>query len=70
MKIWAYAVIWNEEKMLDFYLRHYSKFCDKIVFFDNESFGLIDFMIESPEITLWALTSVRPMNIPTHSMKR
>jgi len=37
MKIWAYAVIWNEEKMLDFYLRHYSKFCDKIVFFDNES---------------------------------
>ena len=37
MKIWAYVTIWNEEKMLDFYLKHYSQFCDKIVFFDNES---------------------------------
>ena len=37
MKVWAYATIWNEEKMLDFYLKHYSQFCDKIVFFDNES---------------------------------
>lgn len=37
MKIWAYVTIWNEEKMLDFYLKHYSKFCDKIIFFDNES---------------------------------
>jgi len=37
MKIWAYVTIWNEEKMLDFYLRHYSQFCDKIIFFDNES---------------------------------
>tara|TARA_B110000238_G_C16128065_1_gene440168 strand:+ start:194 stop:1030 length:837 start_codon:yes stop_codon:yes gene_type:complete len=37
MKIWSYAVAWNEEKMLEFYLRHYSKFCDKMIFFDNES---------------------------------
>lgn len=37
MKVWAYTTIWNEEKMLPFYLKHYSQFCDKIVFFDNES---------------------------------
>lgn len=37
MKIWAYCTIWNEEKMLDFYLKYYSQFCEKIVFFDNES---------------------------------
>ena len=37
LKVWAYATIWNEEKMLDFYLKHYSQFCEKIVFFDNES---------------------------------
>ena len=37
MKIWSYAVAWNEEKMLNFYLKHYSQFCDKMIFFDNES---------------------------------
>lgn len=37
MKIWSYATIWNEEIMLQFYLRHYSQFCDKMIFFDNES---------------------------------
>lgn len=37
MKIWSYAVIWNEEKILEFYLRHYSQYCDKMIFFDNES---------------------------------
>ena len=37
MKIWSYATVWNEEKMLEFYLRHYSQFCDKMIFFDNES---------------------------------
>ena len=30
MKIWAYAICWNEEKILPYYLRHYEKFCDKI----------------------------------------
>ena len=37
MKVWAYATIWNEEKMLDFYIKHYSTFCDGLIFFDNES---------------------------------
>jgi len=37
MKIWAYAICWNEEKILPYYLRHYEKFCDKIIIYDNES---------------------------------
>ncbi len=37
MKIWAYAICWNERKMLPFYLKHYEKFCEKIIIYDNES---------------------------------
>lgn len=37
MKIWAYVTVWNEEKMLPYYLRHYSQFCERIIVFDNES---------------------------------
>lgn len=37
MKIIAYCLVWNEEKMLHYYLRHYSQFCDRIIFYDNES---------------------------------
>jgi glycosyltransferase involved in cell wall biosynthesis len=37
MKIWAYVTVWNEEKMLPYYLRHYSKFCERIIVLDNQS---------------------------------
>lgn len=37
MKIWAYTICWNEEKILPYYLKHYEKFCDKIIIYDNES---------------------------------
>ena len=37
MKIVAYTLCWNEEKMLPFYLRHYERFCDKIIIYDNLS---------------------------------
>jgi glycosyltransferase involved in cell wall biosynthesis len=37
MKIHLYAVCWNEETIMPFFLDHYSRFCDKIVMFDNES---------------------------------
>ena len=47
MRIWAYCLIWNEEKMLDYYLRHYSQFCDKIIFYDNESTDRSREIIES-----------------------
>ena len=37
MRVVSYTVCWNEERMLPFYLRHYSRICDKMVFFDNQS---------------------------------
>lgn len=37
MKIEAYTLAYNEEKMLPFFLNHYSKFCQKITIFDNHS---------------------------------
>lgn len=37
MKVWAYVTVWNEERMLPYYLRHYLQFCDRIIVFDNQS---------------------------------
>jgi len=37
MNISIYAIAYNEEKMLPFFLDHYSKFASKIIIFDNES---------------------------------
>ena len=37
LKIWAYAICWNEAKMLPYYLKHYSQFCEKIIIYDNGS---------------------------------
>lgn len=37
MKVWAYVTVWNEEKMLPYYLRHYSQFCERIIVLDNQS---------------------------------
>ncbi len=37
MKIHVYALCWNEEKMLPYFLRHYSSFADKIIIYDNMS---------------------------------
>ena len=37
MNITIYTISYNEEKMLPFFLDHYSKFASKIVVYDNES---------------------------------
>lgn len=37
MKIHAYIISWNEEKMLPFTLDYYSQFCEKIYVYDNMS---------------------------------
>jgi glycosyltransferase involved in cell wall biosynthesis len=37
MKIHAYAIAWNEEIIMPYFLRYYSEFCDRIVIYDNES---------------------------------
>jgi glycosyltransferase involved in cell wall biosynthesis len=35
--IHVYAVCWNEEKILPYFLRHYSSFAERIVVYDNNS---------------------------------
>lgn len=37
MKIHLYTLAWNEERILPHFFRHYTKFCERIVVFDNES---------------------------------
>jgi hypothetical protein len=37
MRICVYTICWNEEQMLPYFLRHYEKFVDKIVVYDNGS---------------------------------
>lgn len=37
MKIEAFAICYNEEALLPYYLRHYSEFCDRITIYDNQS---------------------------------
>jgi glycosyltransferase involved in cell wall biosynthesis len=36
-RIHAYTLAWNEEMILPHFLRHYGRFCERIVVFDNES---------------------------------
>ena len=33
----VYALCWNEEKILPYFLRHYGRIASKIVIYDNES---------------------------------
>lgn len=37
MKVEVYALSWNEERFLPYFLRHYSSFASRITIFDNES---------------------------------
>lgn len=37
MKIEAFAICYNEEALLPYYLRHYGAFCDEITIYDNHS---------------------------------
>lgn len=37
VRIHVYTICWNEEDMLPYFLRHYEKFVDKIVVYDNGS---------------------------------
>ena len=36
-RIHAFALCWNEERFLPYFLRHYSRFCERITIWDNES---------------------------------
>jgi len=37
IKVWAYCLAWNEAKMLTYYLRYYTSFCERVIVYDNES---------------------------------
>ena len=37
MKLHVYTVCWNEEELLPFFFKHYERFADKIVAYDNMS---------------------------------
>ena len=37
MNIDCYTITYNEEKMINFFLNHYSIFCRNITIFDNQS---------------------------------
>lgn len=37
MRIQVFAICYNEEVMLPYFLRHYSRFCEKITIYDNYS---------------------------------
>lgn len=37
VSVHVHAICWNEEKLMPFFLRHYSSFCDKIFIYDNKS---------------------------------
>jgi len=53
MKIIAIAPCWNEALLLPFYLRHYERFCDHIVVYDNESSdGSMDILLAHPKVEL------------------
>lgn len=37
MRIWLYCICRNEERMMPYFLRHYSTFVDRMMFFDDAS---------------------------------
>lgn len=37
LKIHLYTVCWNEEQLLPYFLRHYERFVDRIIVYDNNS---------------------------------
>jgi hypothetical protein len=47
MILHVYAICWNEEKLLPFFIRHYSAIAEKIVIYDNESSDRSRIIIES-----------------------
>lgn len=37
MKIWTYCICRNEKRIMPYFLRHYSDFADKMIFYDDQS---------------------------------
>lgn len=53
MKIHVYSFCWNENPMVKFFLRHYEKFADKIIVYDQDSTdGTLDILKAHPLVEL------------------
>lgn len=37
MRVWLYAIIRNEERLMPYFLRHYAPWVDRLIFYDDES---------------------------------
>ena len=37
MSIWLYVLAWNEQPIINYTALHYSKFCDRLILYDNMS---------------------------------
>ena len=58
-----YAISWNEEIIMPYFLRHYSQFCDKMVIFDNESTDSTPDIVKSfPKAELRSWSSNNQLN--------
>ena len=67
MKIWAYVTVWNEERMLPYYLRHYSQFCERIIVLDNESTdGTVGICEEWPIVEVRTYSTEETLNDYIH----
>jgi len=65
MKIHAYILAYNEEAILPFTLDYYSKFCDKITIFDNESTDNSDAIYQRYEkvsVVKWKSDDINELN--------
>src|SRR2546423_4184198 len=47
MKIHVYTICWNEEDLLPFFFKHYERFVDKIIAYDNMSSDKTPDILES-----------------------
>lgn len=68
MKIEAYLLCYNEEKMIRHTLNHYSAFCSKITVYDNESTDSTRYIInnEYPHVNVIVYNSQNQLNDNSH----
>jgi predicted SAM-dependent methyltransferase len=53
MKIWVYAICYNEAKIAPWFARHYSSFADKIIVYDeNSNDGTRDILKQYPKVEI------------------
>lgn len=55
MRVWLYCIIRNEARLLPYFLRHYTTFCERMEFFDDQSDdGTRELILDCPKAVLSA----------------